>query len=76
MTRVAARAIVHLDRNAPSVEGLVCRRRGRMVIAGHYVLRDAKVLHSADGSMEVSSTSVAGEMHIPEGRVLYVELLG
>lgn len=74
--KIAARAIVHLEKNQPSVEGLICKQRGRMIIAGHYIVRDAKILHSADGSHDVSSTAVEGDMHIPATRVLYVEVLG
>lgn len=75
MTKIAARAIVHLEKNQPSVEGLICKHRGRMIIAGHYVVRDAKVLQGADGG-QITGAAVEGELHIPAERVVYVQVLG
>lgn len=72
---VAARAIVHLDGSRPSIEGLVCKRRGRMILAGHYVLRDAKVLQG-DGVGQVTAVKLDGEVHVPADRVVFVEVLG
>lgn len=72
---VTARAIVHLDGTRPSIEGLVCKRRGRMRIAGHYILRDAKVLQG-DGAGQITGVKLDGEVHIPADRVVFVEVLG
>lgn len=71
--QVAAKAIVHLDGNRPSIEGLICKRRGRMVVAGHYVLRDAKILQG-DGP-DITTVKVDGEVHVPVDRVVFVEVL-
>lgn len=69
--RAAARARLHLEKGHPSVEGLLMKQRGKSVIAGHYVLRDAKLLVSAEESVKVD-----GELHVPAGRVVYVEVIG
>lgn len=69
--RAGARARLHVEKGHPSVEGLLMKQRRSWVIAGHYVLRDAKLLAGPDESIKID-----GELHVPAGRVVYVEVIG
>jgi len=57
---------LHLEGNQPSVEGLLLGRWG-----GHYVLREAKIVQG-----EQASVPVEGSVEVPEGRVLFAQVLG